>query len=342
MSKALPLTPIYHGGALDRAMAVHGGDRQDWLDISTGINPTSFPVAPVSQDAWCRLPDSAALARLLAAARQFYGVPKHLDIVATPGTQALIEALPRLLDGGTASIVSPPSGTYREHAHCAAKTGRIVREVSTPDGVLDDETLAVLVHPNNPDGTFWPEHETNDLASLLQRNAGHLVIDEAFCDTDPTRSFVANLPENAIVLKSFGKFFGLAGVRLGFAICRPEMAAGIANWFGPWAVSGPALEIGTAALSNVEWGAQMRERLAQQSSMLAELLEDCGFEIAGKNGLFVLARHRDATRIAQELMQAKILVRPFPDRPHLLRFGLSGNGNERLASTLKLIVRPKP
>ncbi len=339
MNRQTVAGPVYHGGALDRAIAQHGGERHEWLDLSTGINPHAWPVPTLTGDAWNRLPDSGSMDRLIEAARQYYGVPERLAIVATPGTQALIEVLPRILAGTTATIVAPQSGTYREHAHCAAKAGREVRDVPVPGAVPHGETMATLVHPNNPDGTFWPRTDVLSLALRLEGNGGHLVIDEAFCDTDPDRSFVGVLPDNAIALKSFGKFFGLAGVRLGFAIATPELANRISEWFGPWAVGGPALEIGNAALRDEDWSAQMRVQLAQESLALAQMLEHCGLRIAGRNGLFVLARHRDATGIAQKLMAMRILVRRFPDRPELLRFGLARNGIDRLSSALEKIMR---
>ncbi|MCU0790163.1 MAG: aminotransferase class I/II-fold pyridoxal phosphate-dependent enzyme, partial [Nitratireductor sp.] len=220
---------VFHGGGLDRAMAIHGGTRADWLDLSTGINPRPWPLKPVSADAWQRLPDAAAHAWLVSVARNYYRVPEAFSIVPAPGTQALIEALPRILEGRTASIIAPRAGTYREHAHCAAKAGRAVREVEEPDQVAEDETFAVAVHPNNPDAMFHDKAQTGKLADRLRRNEGRLIIDEAFCDTDPDQSFVPHMARNMIILKSFGKFFGLAGVRLGFAICERQLGNRIAD-----------------------------------------------------------------------------------------------------------------
>ena len=121
------MSGLEHGGGLDRAMALHGGRREDWLDLSTGINPVPWPVPELSVDSWHRLPDSGAEARLLAAARRAYDVPDSLEIVAAPGTQALIQALPRLLAGDTATILCGEAGTYGEHEHCCETAGRRVR-----------------------------------------------------------------------------------------------------------------------------------------------------------------------------------------------------------------------
>jgi cobalamin biosynthetic protein CobC len=329
---------IEHGGALDRAMAEHGGRREDWLDLSTGINPAPYALSEIAAEAWHRLPDSGAEARLIAAVRRAYGVPETLEVVAAPGTQALIQALPRLLDGNTATIVAGASGTYGEHAHCCAAAGRKVHTVASPEDVAVDESLVVLVNPNNPDGHVWSREELTGLAEQLRD--GILVVDEAFCDATPEASVIPAARENIIVLRSFGKFFGLAGLRLGFAVCPPELAQRIGDWFGPWTVSGPALAIGAAALEDSQWIAATRSRLENDSSALAKLLERNRFSIIGRNALFVLARHDDATGIAQALARRYVLVRSFADRPTLLRFGLCADNveRERLMSALGEIM----
>ena len=340
MNADLPMKPVFHGGGLDRAVTLWGGHRSEWLDLSTGINPRAWPVPPVSAEAWQRLPDHAAIAWLGSVARKYYEVPPGMTIVPAPGTQALIEALPRLLPGMTATILAPPVGTYREHAHCAAKAGRKVREAAGFSDVLIDETLVTVVNPNNPDGSFWGRSTLLALASRLQLREGFLIVDEAFCDTAPRESIVAELPRNAIVLRSFGKFFGLAGLRLGFAICDRAIAARIADHFGPWAVSGPAIEIGVKALSDDPWIGQTRAWLDSQSQALADLLAKSGLYIDGRHPLFLLVRHPRAIHIHDGLARSKILVRHFPDREGLLRFGIPASAADldRLNAALQRIT----
>jgi cobalamin biosynthetic protein CobC len=336
-----PPGPVFHGGALDRAMTLYGGNRADWLDLSTGINPRPWPVPPISADSWQRLPDAAAHAWLVAVARKYYRVPEGFSIVPAPGTQSLIEALPRLLGGGTATIIAPLAGTYREHANCCIKVGRSVGEALLPQDVPDNETLAIAVHPNNPDGMFHDKSQMLKLADRMRLIEGRLIIDEAFCDTDPDRSLVPHMPRNVVVLKSFGKFFGLAGLRLGFAICDRQLAGRIADYLGPWAVSGPALEIGAAALADREWAATTRQWLAARSHALAQMLQDNGMEIVGINGLFVLAWHERAGALYDALQRSRILVRPFPDRDGLVRFGLAADDQQmrRLRTALQIFFR---
>lgn len=317
--------PVVHGGALDRAITIFGGHRSEWLDLSTGINPRAWPVAKVSAEAWQRLPDQAATAWLGSVARKYYEIPPGISVVAAPGTQALIELLPRMLPGNTATILAPAVGTYREHAHCAAKAGRKVNEATGLSAIPGDETLVTAVSPNNPDGSYWGRNTLLSLASGLRQRGGILVVDEAFCDTNPRESIVPDMPHNAIVLRSFGKFFGLAGLRLGFAICERSLAGEIAEWLGPWAVSGPALEIGANALSDSKWIAETRQWLERQSQALAEMLAEVGLVVDGRHPLFLLARHPRSAHIHDGLCRARILVRSFPDRDGLLRFGIPGS-----------------
>lgn len=175
-----------------------------------------------------------------------------------------------------------------------------------------------MVNPNNPDARLYPP----DLLIHLARGQQAVIVDEAFADPVDEASLVPELPDNAIVLKSFGKFFGLAGLRLGFMIAKPEWVEQIRAALGPWAVSGPAITIGTVALADQAWCDQTRLRLERDSVMLADVLEKAGFGIVGINPLFVYARHAQAREIAERLAGNHILVRQFPDRPDYLRFGI--------------------
>lgn len=309
------MAEVFHGGGLDAAMADFGGTRDEWLDLSTGINPKPYPVPEISADAWARLPDKAAEARLLEAARAYYGVPEEFEIVAAPGTQALIQILPRVLETQEVAIISP---TYGEHAHAWKKADVRVTEVAELDEVDGFIRHAVVVNPNNPDGRERPIEELQRISERVDC----LIVDEAFCDAVPENSLVNDMPRNAIVLKSFGKFFGLAGVRLGFVICKKEWAEKFCSSLGPWAVSGAALEIGTAALSDAKWIAETRFRLAETSGKMVDLLSKTGLKIEGKSPLFLYVSLGDAGSVYRHLAKKKILVRPFPERLGYLRFGL--------------------
>lgn len=304
-----------HGGGLARAKARFGaGD--DWLDLSTGINPWPYPVPPIASEAWHRLPDEDALARLKAAARAFYGAGPAAPIAAAPGSQALIQLLPRLVPPGEVAVLGP---SYAEHARCWRLAGH---RVSETDQMETAPPILVVVNPNNPDGRRWPPAA---LIEAAQHRAGHglVVIDEAFAEVAPEVSLAASAGvPGLVVLRSFGKFFGLAGLRLGFALGPDELIGRLEDALGPWAVSGPALALGTAALTDARWAASMRDRLAVGARDLDAVLARHGLVGAGGTDLFRLIRTARAAALFDRLGRAHILVRAFSFRSDWLRFGL--------------------
>ena len=293
-------------------------DMTGWI-LSTGINPRSYPIPVLDEDLWKRLPGENTENALYQVARSYYRVPERCGIIAANGTQAIIQVLPHVLNGRSVSIVSP---TYGEHFYCWKRSGREIIEVSTLDEAVSNGGVVVVGNPNNPDCRRYQQEDLIKAANELEYSGGVLIVDEAFCDVEPELSLVPSLPENAIVLRSFGKFFGLAGVRLGFAICNSDLASRISRMIGPWAVSGPALEIGRIAMSDADWILKSRDWIKKTSLMQQELLAGCGMEITGNAGLFIEARHPEASKIYERLMRAHILLRPFEQRPDRLRFGL--------------------
>lgn len=304
-----------HGGGIDAAVARFGGTRSTWVDLSTGINPVPYPIPALPADAWTALPDAAAFAALTEAARAFWTVPDGAGVLAAPGASALIARIPGLAEPGRVEITAP---TYNEHL--AAFRAASWREGSGG--------ARVIVHPNNPDGRIWREDELGDHALT--------VIDESFCDVMPGASLVhlAGRP-GVIVLKSFGKFWGLAGMRLGFAIAAPETIARLAELIGPWAVSGPALATGAAALRDEPWAEATRERLSDDAARLDRLMARAGAEVIGGTDLFRLYDVDSAARWQEKLATAHIWSRVFPYSETYLRLGLPGPGAwDRLESAL--------
>ena len=312
----------HHGGGLDAAIAQYGGDKKDWLDLSTGINPNGYPVSEMASSIWQRLPDSSAMVELLEAARAYYGVCDDCQLVAANGTQALIEMLPKVLDGKRIAVVSP---SYSEYAFTWEKAGAEIIEFARGEPLPAGVDGVVIVNPNNPDASVFSKVDLLAIAARMKKNGGWMVVDEAFCDSDPTQSLIPHLPDNVIVLRSIGKFFGLAGLRLGFAIGAPSLIAKFETQIGPWAVSSPALEIGRRALQDEAWISQTRDALLLYSGEMAHVLDQCGFEINGVNALFVYVRHDKATLIHEALAKRHILTRHFPERPKFLRIGLCAN-----------------
>lgn len=312
--------PVPHGGDLAAARARYPAAPLPWVDLSTGINPRGYPVGAVSDEVWRRLPDRAALAGLEAAAAAAYRAAPPAAVVAAPGTQALIQVLPRLLPARRVAVLG---FGYEEHPVTWRAAGAAVSIVETVEALAGAD-VAVVVNPNNPDGRTVEPDALEALAGVLAARGGTVVVDEAFADTgDGACSLVPRLPRKGmVVLRSFGKFFGLAGLRLGFAVTGEEMAGPLRTALGAWAVSGPALAIGTRALADTSWQRAERGRLAAEAGRLDALLAQAGLTVIGGTSLFRLAANAGAAGLAERLGRAGLLVRAFPARPSWLRFGL--------------------
>ncbi len=318
--------PLLHGGDLGGARRLFPGAPEPFLDLSTGINPHPYPLPRFSADLFARLPEPAAATVVAAAAARAYGALSAAHVVPAPGTQILLPLVAALVRPCRAAIVAP---TYTEHARAAAFAGHEVKAVPGIDA-CKDAGLVIVGNPNNPDGRLHARRVLLHLAEDLRRRDGLLVVDEAFMDVGPQEtSLAADVAcGNVVVLRSFGKFFGLAGIRLGFALAAPALAARLGAALGPWAVSGPALAAGAKALADAAWRERTRERLEKAAKRLDAILADLGLDIVGGTSLFRLAQTPDAGALFRHLGRAGILVRAFPDNPSWLRFGLPANERE--------------
>jgi cobalamin biosynthesis protein CobC len=319
--------PIAHGGDLGHVRRRHPNAPQPWIDLSTGINPLPYPVAELPADAWSRLPSHDAEQTLISAATQRYRCEPS-QLIAAPGTQALIQILPRLVARSRVAIVGP---TYAEHELNWRRHGHDVAVVTSLEAAAAD--IVVVVNPDNPTGRLLPTEALRRVAARL------LVVDEAFIDLLPHEASLAgHLPDNAIVLRSFGKVYGLAGLRLGFAIAPAPLAQRLREELGPWAVSGPALAIGAAALTDEAWLRDTSARLAGDAHKLDALLVSAGFTVLGGTPLFRLASHPEAQEKVEGLARQGIHVRAFADRPTCVRFGLPRGDEEfrRLSAALQV------
>jgi cobalamin biosynthesis protein CobC len=324
----------YHGGALDVARRLVTNPAGPWIDLSTGINPHAYPLPDLGADLWTRLPTREALFELEAAAAWRYG-GTAAHVVAGPGSQALIHALARTLRRRAVGVLGK---TYGGHAEAFAAAGVRVVEVNWIEDLADFK-VAIVVNPNNPDGRIERRDDLLDLHERLDRPGGVLIVDEAYADFDGAQeSFAPVLPAyGAVVLRSFGKSFGLPGLRLGFAIAAGDESERLRAALGPWPVSGPAIAIGTKALKDFDWTDGMGGRLAKDKNRLDALLIDAGWRVLGGTRLFRLAAREDAGEAFERLLEAGILTRPFPDAPDRLRFGIPGKEPhwERLAAALR-------
>lgn len=313
-----------HGGDIDRAQAVYGGT--DWIDLSTGINRQPWPMPGLPASVWADLPTVAAKEALMAAARRAFATAA--PGLALAGAQAAIQLLPRLGPPGRARVLAP---TYNEHAAAFRAAGWQVEEVPALDA-LSGADLAVVVNPNNPDGR---RHAPAALRALAQQ-VGRLVVDESFADADPALSLAAEADEGITVLRSFGKFWGLAGLRLGFAFADAATVARLHEMAGPWPVSGPALEIGRLALADEGWRQATIARLAAEAPRLDQLTAGAGWRLVGGTALFRTYDAGDAAAAQDRLARHRIWSRVFPYSARWIRLGLPGSIAEwaRLAEAL--------
>lgn len=310
-------TPRDHGGNLDAAMHRFGGDRAQWIDLSTGINPVPYPMPSLSRHALADLPTTSDMTALREAAAACYGTRAHVTPLA--GAQAVIQAVPHLAAPGRARVLSP---TYNEHAAALRAHGWTVEEVPQLDALAGAD-CAVVVNPNNPDGAC---HDPDRLAALAA-HVGLLVVDESFTDPAPDLSLAPRLhagPENILVLRSFGKFYGLAGLRLGFALSSGDIARTLADMAGPWPVSGPAIEVALRALSDTAWRVETTARLTRDAARLDALGLRAGWSLVGGTPLFRTYATPDVVAAQEHLARHHIWSRIFPYSPHWLRLGLAG------------------
>ena len=316
-----------HGGNLDLALERFGGRLDDWIDLSTGINRQPYPLPQLEPRHWNALPSQADIESLHDAAGEAYGT--RAPTVALAGAQAAIQLLPRLSPPGRMRILAP---SYNEYAAVLRAAGWEVAEVSTL-AALAGADLAIVVNPNNPDGQ---RHDPRELLALLA-DVGRLVVDESFADATPELSLASEAGRaGLLVLRSFGKFYGLAGVRLGFVLGNDANVSALAALAGPWPVSGPAIAIGRCALLDREWAAATSARLMRDAQRLDALVQAQGWTLVGGTPLFRLYDVGDAAAAQTRLAAARIWSRVFNDRSGWLRLGLPGDETEwvRLAAAL--------
>ncbi|MDB5664288.1 MAG: threonine-phosphate decarboxylase [Cypionkella sp.] len=315
-----------HGGNIDGAIARFGGE--NWIDLSTGINRVPYPIPTLRPEDWTMLPTQTAKQALLDVAAAAYRCTAPMLAVA--GAQAAIQMIPRLGKPGRARVLGP---TYNEHAAGLRAAGWKVEQVSQ-FGQLIGADLAVVVNPNNPDGRCFAPADLLVLAGQV----GRLVVDESFADAQPELSLLPELvTRNVLVLRSFGKFYGLAGVRLGFVIGCAEDIAALDEMSGPWPVSGAALRIGTVALADGAWAKATVRRLRAEVDQADALAVQAGWQLVGGCELFRTYETPDAETAQVRLAERQIWSRIFPYSNRWLRMGLPGSSDEwtRLTSVLE-------
>ncbi len=327
---------VSHGGDLSGFYSHNPGHDGPVVDLSTGINPVAYPMTTVPLESWTRLPQKSDETALIAAAGAYLGIdPKN--ILPTPGSQILISQLPYAVRKTCVQVMSP---TYGEHSPSWKQAGHQVLTTRFDEPLFDEAQVCIITNPNNPDGHITSRKTIVACATALAARGGMLVVDEAFADVTPSVS-VADLVDQypIVVLRSFGKFFGLAGARLGFLVAAEAMIASMQHRLGPWAVPGPALNIAAKAYRDEPWIKKTRIDLADGMSRLCRVMKQAGCDHVGGTPLFALFHHADMVRLNRQLLLAGIYARSFEAHPNWLRMGLPATENcwQQLETTLETL-----
>ncbi len=334
---------IYHGGDLGKARLDYPHSPEPWIDLSTGINPVPYPwlarlPREILEEASARLPQKSAETACTKIWTESLQVTETNDWILVPGSQAMINLLPTLFPDHQAVITDPCYGEYERVWH---QTGTCIHKIH-PDNLISlaiqQPTVVILTNPNNPDGHIWSKDLLIDLAKKLATTGGSLVIDEAYGELLDGPSLVSMiLPDNVIILRSLGKFFGLAGLRLGMVRLSYRLRHKIINHLGPWSINGLALAVATYALKDKSWIDTTRNRLRSDMADLRHTLKAAGLILVGGTDLFCLTRHVNAPALYNTLLSNGILIRKFPERLKYLRFGLPRDADQfqRLKEALK-------
>ncbi len=326
---------LEHGGKLRAAANRYDIPLQQWLDLSTGINPNGWPVPTLPAAIWQRLPEDED--GLVTAACDYYQAPSLLPVA---GSQAAIQMLPKLRPACRVGLITPG---YTEHAAAWERAGHSVQALTSDDidPHINELDVLLLINPNNPTGSCFERQQLLNWRQRLARRGGWLIIDEAFIDGTPERSLASEtrLP-GLIVLRSLGKFFGLAGIRVGFVLAGSSLLQQLHEQLGPWAVSSPARWVASRALQDRLWQQQTRQQLPQQAQQLAHLLQSMGLKPTGSTAFFHWIVTPEAAEVHHRLARQGVLTRHFSS-PASLRFGLPADqaGLQRLAMALQQISR---
>jgi len=319
---------IYHGGDLGAARLNNPHSPEPWIDLSTGINPISYPwlarlPREILEEASARLPQKSAENACAKAWTTSLQVKNPDEWLLVPGSQAMINLLPTLFPHHQAIICDPCYGEYERVWHRAGAHAQKIRPDNLMSLAHNRPSVVILTNPNNPDGHIWPKDSLINLAKKLATTGGSLVIDEAYGELLDGPS-LANmiLPDNVVILRSFGKFFGLAGLRLGMVRLNNRHRRKIISHLGPWTINGLALAVATYALKDKSWIYTTRQRLSADMADLHHGLKAAGLILVGGTDLFCLTRHVNVPVLYDTLLSNGILVRKFPERPNYLRFGL--------------------
>lgn len=323
---------LEHGGNLKFAVKKYGMPAESWLDVSTGINPNHYPISNIPANVWQRLPEDQD--GLIEAACTYYGCQ---SLLPTAGSQAALQILPKLR---ASCRIAMPNTMYQEHAHAWQNNGHTVVffEQSPTAEILNQVDVVLICNPNNPTGNRFDKNQLLAWHQQLSSRSGWLIVDEAFMDTTPEDSIASETDlEGLFVLRSLGKFFGLAGARVGFLLAQKNVLSQVQEMLGPWSLTGPSRFIASHALYDLNWQANTRKALSTNSQQLNQLLTQYGLTPQGGTDLFQFVTTTKAAIIHEALAKQGVWVRLFKEAS-ALRFGLPSNDDwEKLEQALRTI-----
>lgn len=317
-----------HGGNKNEAARAYGIEPAEMIDLSTGISPNPYPLSLSQLDLsdLIELPQEDKAASLKNIMRKAWSVPDSAEIALASGSGALISLIPHIHKGDMRQVYCPEPA-YSEHPMAWQRAGfrMIPYEAGTIPEIYLNKTAAIIaVQPGNPMGhcaspDAWLE--------LMEKAAAHkvmIIMDEAFIDLMPEQSLVPYLGRKGlIVIRSFGKFYGLAGVRLGAAIGHPDDITALEDLLGPWPVSAMAVQFAAEAMSDHGWADDQRDWCATQMASLKKELMARGITIIGGTDLYVLIEIEDAKTLQDKLARAGFWTRIFEHYPNWMRLGLA-------------------
>ncbi|QIZ76306.1 threonine-phosphate decarboxylase CobD [Ferrimonas lipolytica] len=339
---------IHHGGRLAPMIARYNIPREQWLDVSTGVSPWTYPHTAIAAAHWNRLPEEED--GLEQAARDYY---QCQSLLAVAGSQAAIQTLPEVwrkqleLSGDWRAEqmrVGLPQVGYKEHQKAWQRAGWIINHYPPS---LDNRFVAgvdalVVINPNNPTGQLYDAKTLLQWQQQLAKKGGLMVVDEAFADVDLSQSISHLCPQpGLVVLRSVGKFFGLAGIRAGFVLAPSQLLSACAYELGPWTIAGPARQICMRALQDTPWQLTQRQRLAAATVRLQALLQPLlchGASLAGTD-LFQTLYSNKAVQWHEQLCADGVFTR-LTDEQDGIRFGLVDDEQQwqRLAAAISKLT----
>lgn len=313
---------LRHGGALDKMRQDFPAAPQPWIDLSTGINPWAWPIPPnliASESLLAALPTATQRRCCQNAMAAAYGSEERC-VLPVPGSASAIAMLPHTMDAKTAAVMTP---SYGDYARAWRASGAAVIEMENPLEAATTADVICVCQPNNPDGRRFDRTALIAAADQLAKRGGHLIVDEAYADLDPAISLANEAGHhNIIVFRSFGKFFGLAGLRLGAVIAPQNILAALRAKMGDWPISTLALAIGARAYQDTSYQNQTRKKLRKARCKLDTVLRAAGLPICGGTDLFCFTQAGSSTGLWRHLAQNGIYIRRFEWSDTHVRIGL--------------------